>query len=111
MVKGAINKEIRDIALSFGKAVRKKGIPIKKLVIFGSYAKGKARPESDIDICVVSPKFGKDIIEEMQFLLKQSRHIDTRIEPYPVSPQEYKKTVSPIIFEIRQFGQEIKGGR
>lgn len=109
--KTVINKEIRDIALDFGKAVSKKGIPVKKLIIFGSYAKGKERPESDIDVCVVSPKFGKDSVEELQFLFKIRRGVDSRIEPFPVSWEEYKKTASPIIFEIRQFGQEIKSGR
>lgn len=105
--KTVINKEVKEIAFNFGKAVEKQGIPIKKLIIFGSYAKGKARPESDIDICVVSPKFGKDSVKELQFLFKIRRGIDSRIEPFPVSWEEYKKTVSPIIFEIRQFGREI----
>ena len=105
--KTIINKEVKEIAFNFGKAVKKQGIPIKKLIIFGSYAKGKARPESDIDICVVSPKFGKDSIKELQFLFKIRRDIDSRIEPFPVSWKEYKKIVSPIIFEIKQSGQEI----
>lgn len=106
--KTVINKEVKKIASNFGRAVTKEGIPIKKLIIFGSYAKGRARPESDIDICIVSPKFGKDSIKELQFLFKIRRGIDSRIEPFPVSWEEYKKTVSPIIFEIKQFGQEIR---
>ncbi|MEK7657933.1 MAG: nucleotidyltransferase domain-containing protein [Patescibacteria group bacterium] len=105
--KTVINKEIKEVAFNFSKAVEKQGIPIKKLIIFGSYAKGNARPESDIDICVVSPKFGKDSIKELQFLFKIRREIDSRIEPFSVSWEEYKKTASPIIFEIKQFGQEI----
>lgn len=104
-----INKNIENIVLKFGKAVRKHGIPVKKLVIFGSYAKGRARRgESDIDICVVSPKFGKDSVEELQLLFKIRRAIDSRIEPFPTSWQDYKRTTSPIIFEIKKFGREIK---
>lgn len=105
--KTVINKEVKKIVSNFGRAVAREGIPIKKLIIFGSYAKGKARPESDIDICIVSTKFGKDSIKELQFLFKIRRGIDSRIEPFPVSWEEYKKTVSPIIFEIKQFGREI----
>lgn len=106
--KTIINKKTKNIVLRFGRVVEKCGIPIKKLVIFGSYAKGKSSKESDIDVCIVSPKFGKDSVEELQFLFKQTRKVDVRIEPYPISWEEYKKTASPIIFEIKKFGQEIK---
>jgi len=94
--------------LNFGKAVEKKGVPVKKLVIFGSYAKGNARKESDIDVCVVSPIFGKDSVEETQFLFKVRREVDSRIEPLPVSVEEYKEMNSPIVFEIKKFGQIIQ---
>ncbi len=71
--------------------------------------KRKANADSDIDICIVSPKFGKDSIEELQFLLKQRRKVDIRIEPFPVSIKDYQEVISPIIFEIKKFGCEIKG--
>ena len=103
-----INKGIKEIVLRFGQAIKKQGIPVKKLVIFGSYAKHKAREDSDIDICVVSPKFGKDSIKELQFLFKLRRQIDSRIEPFPVAYKDYQRIVSPIIFEIKKFGREIK---
>ena len=99
---------IKKITLRFKNVLEKQGLPIEKMVIFGSYAKNKANIDSDIDICVVSPKFGKDSIEELQFLLKQRREVDARIEPFPVSSEEYKKTASPLIFEIKKFGKEIK---
>lgn len=106
-----INKNIKRTAKKFRNVLEKKGIPVERLIIFGSYAKGTARPGSDIDICVVSPKFGKDSIEELQFLLKQRRKVDSRIEPIPISSLEYRETSSPLIFEIKKFGKEIKNTR
>lgn len=103
----AINNDIRNIALRFAAVLEKQGIPVSKLIIFGSHVKDRAVEESDIDLCIVSPKFGKDPVEELQFLLKQTRRIDTRIEPIPVSPQEYRRPLSPLIFEIKKFGREI----
>ena len=105
----AINKDIRNIALKFADILERQGIPVEKLIVFGSYVKNRAAEESDIDLCIVSPKFGKDPIEELQFLFKQTRKIDTRIEPIPVSPQEYRESFSPLIFEIKKFGREIIG--
>lgn len=91
----------------FARTIKYKGIPIAELIIFGSYAKGKAKGYSDIDLAIVSPKFGKDLIGELQFLLKQIRNVDDRIEPIPVSLEEYKYGISPFIFEVKKFGKEI----
>jgi predicted nucleotidyltransferase len=108
MAQTKIVNNIKKTAIRFRNVLEKKGIPIERMIIFGSYAKGKAKPDSDIDICIVSPKFGKDSIEELQFLLKQRRKVDSRIEPIPISSLEYRETSSPLIFEIKKFGKEIK---
>lgn len=34
-----------------------KDIPIDRMLLFGSYAGGKAHPDSDVDLLVVSPSF------------------------------------------------------
>ena len=102
-----IDKDIRNTALKFAQILESQGIAVEKLIVFGSYVKNKASGESDIDLCIVSPEFGRDPVEELQFLFKQTRKVDTRIEPIPVSPQEYRESVSPLIFEIKKFGKEI----
>jgi predicted nucleotidyltransferase len=33
-------------------------VPVSGAYLFGSYAKNQAKSYSDIDICIVSPKFG-----------------------------------------------------
>ena len=106
--KTNINADIKKKVLNFKTLLEKEGIPVYKIIIFGSYAKNKAKKESDIDVCVVSPKFGSDSVEELQYLLKQRRKIDSRIEPFPVSSDEYKNSFSPIIDEIRKFGKEVR---
>jgi predicted nucleotidyltransferase len=105
--KEVITPEIKNTSIKFARTIISQGIPIIKLIIFGSYAKGKANGYSDIDLCLVSPNFGKDPISELQFLLKQSRNVDDRIEPIPISVEEYQNSSSPFIFEIKKFGKEI----
>ncbi len=102
-----IAPEIKDIAIKFASVIKSRGIRIAKIILFGSYAKGKAKGYSDIDLCIVSPQFGKDSILELQFLLKQSRHVDDRIEPIPVSVKGYRNNASPLICEVKKFGKEI----
>ena len=102
-----INKEITDKILAFGKLLREGGLPVDKLVLFGSYARNTQRTGSDIDVAVISPNFGYDLIDEMQFLFKQRRNIDALIEPYPLSPDEFEKDFSPIVSEIRKYGMLV----
>ena len=94
--------------VTFAEHIQKDGLPIEKLIIFGSYAKGTAHEHSDIDLCIISPKFGKDAIRKLQYLLKQSRYIDNDIEPFPLSIKEYKNGISPLIAEIKKFGKIIR---
>lgn len=103
-----ITKRIKKNVLELGNLVKEEGVPVSKLIIFGSYAKKKATKYSDIDVCVVSPKFGKDTTDELQFLFKKSRLVDTRIEPYPVSSKEYRTTATPLIYEIKKYGKMVK---
>ena len=42
-------------------------LPIEKVIIYGSYAKGKAHKWSDVDVCIISSKF-KNPIDAMRFL-------------------------------------------
>ena len=103
-----LNKTVVRIARQFKELLEAQRTPVQRVIIFGSYARGGARPDSDIDICIISPKFGKDSVREMQFLSRQSRKIDTRIEPIPVSPKEYRETATPLIWEIKKYGREIR---
>lgn len=106
--KKCITTDIKNTAIRFARVIDSQGIPVKGLIIFGSYAKGMAKKDSDIDLCIVSPKFGKDSVSELQFLLKQSRYVDDRIEPVPMSVKEYKENFSPLVFEIKKFGKKIR---
>ena len=104
MVKGTIDKEIIDSVKKYRDVVKTSGVSVDKIIIFGSQAKGTANKNSDIDVAVVSKDFGIDDIEEMQKLWKKTRFADTRIEPYPLSIDEFENGFSPIISEIRKYG-------
>ena len=79
-------------------------IPIDSMIVFGSEAKGSAHAGSDIDVCVVSPSFGQDEMADIQMLFKQARHVDSRLEPYPMNPANLTATYNPIVNEIVTWG-------
>jgi predicted nucleotidyltransferase len=75
MVKKTIPLKIKKNIQSYIKELKKDKLPIKKVILFGSYAKGIQHKWSDIDICVISPAFKKkDAIEYLWTKKKIRRH-------------------------------------
>ena len=92
-------KSIYPILQNFIHKVSKK-IHVQEAYLFGSYAKGTATTDSDIDVLIISPDFGSDHYDNLLQLMKLRRGIDLRIEPHPFSPKNFN--------ESHPFFQEIK---
>ena len=82
-------------------------VKISDAFLFGSYARGQAKADSDIDLCVISPDFGKDDIEEGQYLFKKTIGVDSRIEPVGYSVKSFDREESPLIAEIKKYGKRL----
>ena len=66
-------------------------IPIKEIILFGSYAQGNPKEYSDIDLAVISDWFeGKPKIENMQYLSKIAAAYNSLIEALPLTKEEYR---------------------
>ena len=104
-----VDPEIRKVIIRFVNALTTKGIRVEKAVLYGSYARGKACAESDVDLAIVSPDLGRNRFEERKMLLQLAWRIDPRIEPVPISSESYEKdTWIPLIYEIKQMGIEVQ---
>ena len=102
-----LNKsEIRKV-YQFLQLLKQQGFSISRAILFGSYAKGKANPDSDIDIAVVSSQFGQDIVEEMMMLRKIAIKVDSHIEPVPLCPEDLNDNFSTLAQEIKRYGIDV----
>jgi predicted nucleotidyltransferase len=70
-------------------ALSQNKISVSAIYLFGSYAKGSARQESDIDFCVVSDAFGRDDFKEMVTVNQIAKRIAPEIEAFLVSGREF----------------------
>lgn len=102
-----MNEAIKK-AQEFVNLVRNSGIFVSNASVFGSWAKGKATADSDIDVCIVSPAFGKDYIQEMVDLRKIALKIDSRIEPIPLAPEDLMDPYGTLASEIRKYSLSLK---
>lgn len=98
----AIKRYIRELG--------KYNLPVQTAILFGSYAKGNYSRESDIDIALVSRAFSGDRFEDRRKIVPLRRHIDNRIEPIPLRPEDFHKGGN-FIDEIKATGIIIKLGK
>ena len=85
---GKTDKTIKSIKKYILELERNK-IPIKKAILFGSYAKGLAKPESDIDVALISDVFSGDRFKDRRRIIPLRRKIDSRIEPLPFTSEDF----------------------
>lgn len=96
-----------NLVKKYRAVLNRAGIPVQQVILFGSYAKGTAKPWSDLDICVVSTVFGKNSYDERVWLAKLTLGVDTMIEPHPYSPNDLNDPFDPLAAEIRMWGKQI----
>ncbi|HEY9124619.1 MAG TPA: nucleotidyltransferase domain-containing protein [Bacteroidales bacterium] len=102
-----MDKEIVNIIRQYISTVSNQTPGFVTAYLFGSFAKGNQRPESDLDIALIidnlkdSDKF--DI--QVQLMLLASK-FDSRIEPHPLSLQDLISD-NPFVYEIKKSGIEI----
>jgi len=108
MARKGVKKEIKEKIYSFAQKLRLQGFKIDSLILFGSHARGSAKPFSDIDICITSSKFGNDPIEEAAKLRLIADEVDWRIEPHPYKTSSLKMKENPFIYEIISTGIKLQ---
>jgi len=77
------------------------GIHAGRAVLFGSYARGEARQESDIDLVVIAPEFDRNRdLATVKRLWRATADSDIRIEPIACGELEWEEDDSRPILEI-----------
>ena len=88
--------------------LKKEKLPVDRVYLFGSHVKGKARRWSDIDVCVISPKF-RNRSDAIEYLWKKRSDFDVEngIEPVGFHPKDFIDE-DPLAWEIKTTGIEIR---
>lgn len=103
--KKTMTEEIIERVKKFSKLVQDTFSPRSKVILFGSYAKGKNTKWSDIDVAVILPRVGDRLELEIDLRIK-SLQIDDRINPFVFSFKELEEN-SPLMWEIKKYGKKI----
>ena len=98
-------KIIRDIK-TYVNELNKSGFPVQKVVLFGSWARGQVREDSDIDVALISDAFSGDRFQDRRKIVPLRRKINTKIEPIPFNQQSFSMGGN-LVDEIMRYGEEI----
>ena len=103
-----VTEEIRGIISRFVAALATNGIRVDKTLVYGSVATNRDTADSDLDVAVISPDFGRDRYREGTILNKVAWRIDLRLHPVPISSDSFQnETWIPLVDEIRKHGLEV----
>lgn len=105
MVKRVISREIMESIEKYIERISQY-YKIEAIILFGSYAKGTENEDSDIDIAVISSDF-KNIIQDGADLIGYTWKIDTRIEPHPITTEDYENIATPFVQEVINTGIKV----
>jgi len=86
------------------------GQKLKKIILYGSYARGKAHPDSDIDLMIVLSEMESAFVEidrlnDIKFSIGLEYEI--YISTNPVSEYSFSQSKLPIFKNITREGIEI----
>ncbi len=100
-IKLLINKYVSE--------VKKNGIEISKVILFGSHVAGNPTIESDIDLVIVSPQFdGLDKEKYSSILWLATEVVDYAVEPIGIGEKFFNSNIfSPLLDLIKTKGLEI----
>jgi len=105
------NTGIKKILKEFKKELKKLyGTRLKNIILYGSWVRGEATEDSDIDILLVlkgkiTP--GKEIDRMIDIITEINLKYNTLISVYPISEKDYFNVNSPLLMNIRREGTSV----
>lgn len=99
-----------DLALhaaqAFVRDVQRSGVRLTAAYLFGSHAKGRARPDSDIDVALISPDF-TGWVDDLDLIKDALAARDPRIEYVHYNPRQFRRQ-GPLAREIASTGIPLR---
>lgn len=98
-------EKVRRLVEEYAKLVVSNMV-VNKIILYGSYARGDFRKDSDIDVAVVVPRssISDDILIDMAKLFKFRRSISNDIEPVLLIDED---DPSGFLESISQYGEVV----
>lgn len=103
MAEKTIEPDVKNIVNHLAERLRRDGVNVEKIVVFGSREKGTAGPESDLDIIIVSEDFrGKDLFQRADMIFRTYgdtvRKFMVGIDIIMETPEEFNPDFGTVVY-------------
>jgi predicted nucleotidyltransferase len=98
-------KSALEIGRKYLLLLLQRNYPVKRMFLYGSYARGNHHPDSDIDLAIILNEM-HDPFQTQVDLLQLTWNFDTRVEPHPFEVSDFS-SLNPVTKEILRTGIEI----
>ncbi len=102
---------LKDLLQELKDGLQKRyGSKLKSIMLFGSYAKGEQRSDSDIDIAVILEDFSHacaEIERTGDIVSSLSLKFDTLISLVPIKEKDWRKRKTVLISNIKRDGVAV----
>ncbi len=100
-------QKVERIIKRYIEALKMLGVKPERVILYGSYAQGRAREDSDIDLIVVSKDFeGKNLRERLEILGIAAVQIMQPVQAQGYTPEEIDSDdKSSFIKEVLKYGK------
>ena len=104
LTQRAAIKHVKNIVAE----IKRSGIHLRKVILFGSYAKNKQHRWSDIDVALVADEFktiGPEDVKLFSKILIKYPELD--IQPRTYNTKDFTPRKDPFVEEILRTGKEL----
>jgi len=102
---------IKDILQELKEGLQKRyGSKLKRIMLFGSYARGEQRSDSDVDVAIILEDFSHacaEIERTADIVSSISLKFDTLISLVPIKEEDWYKRKTSLVSNIRRDGVAI----
>jgi predicted nucleotidyltransferase len=107
----AKNKVISAIGF-LESCLKRKGISVNRIILFGSYSKGTATQDSDVDVAIISDDFTGKTIFERAALTKEPEILTIKkylipLDIVTLTPEELESNTSSPVSEFVRDGKVV----
>jgi predicted nucleotidyltransferase len=104
-----IRRQITTLIRRYVAALEGRGIPVERVILFGSHASGHPDESSDIDIAVISPQFDAlSLLERYEQLGLANRDLHAPLDIVGFSPSQIAQCEpESFLAEILRTGVEV----
>ena len=99
---------VKATIIKLAQKLKDEKIPVRKMILFGSYAKNQPHIDSDIDVAIILPgntNIDRDRISQISWWAKQ---IEIKLETHILSENDFNNRWFSLPAEIKKSGIEIK---